>query len=764
MIRPYSNLSNLPFRSLAWWVGLSILIVCTTLASANGADLGRAKRVVMITTGSRFSPGFALLEQNALDTIAKLGPGRIDFYSEFLDIIHFPNEKYQRIFRNYLREKYAENPPDLLMLLYVGNLGIAATLLEQLFPKVPVVVVGFTEEKVATDQLGSLVSGFAQHVDPRTTMDLILRLQPETRRIVIIGGTADVDRLVLDRAEEAARSLTGQVEFEFWDKRSLAQIRQSVTSLPPKTVLLFTRMYRDAAGETFIPARVAQLIAESANVPLYVLLDSQVGVGSLGGFVVDIGLMGKQAGERASRILRGAAPASLPFEIRTDGVPMFDWRALKRWGISENRLPPGSVVRFKEPSIWESYRWYIIGALAIMAVQVLLIVGLLLHWVRRRQAEAELRESQEFMDISTRAGELGLWVRDLERGDLWANERLRTLFGFGPNDALRFDDFLARIHPDDRGHVVSLFQRGQKDGLLVEADFRVVSNGTERWIAAKGQSVDSGPGSARRRMGALTDITARKEAEWAAQRHRDELAHVSRVSMMGQLASTLAHELNQPLGAILGNAEAAEIFLDNDPPALAEVRAILVDIRRDDQRAADVIQRMRSLLMHGKLQLNTLAVGELIEEAIAFVKPNALLREVEISVELAAELPAVRGDRVQLEQVLLNLMLNGMDSLKGCPAEQGRLIVSARRGGDRTVEVAVSDCGHGISADALDRIFASFYTTKADGLGMGLPICQTIIEAHQGRIWAKNNPHGGATFCFTLPMAGGNEGGGTSVE
>ena len=207
MIRPYSNLSNLPFRSLAWWVGLSILIVCTTLASANGADLGRAKRVVMITTGSRFSPGFALLEQNALDTIAKLGPGRIDFYSEFLDIIHFPNEKYQRIFRNYLREKYAENPPDLLMLLYVGNLGIAATLLEQLFPKVPVVVVGFTEEKVATDQLGSLVSGFAQHVDPRTTMDLILRLQPETRRIVIIGGTADVDRLVLDRAEEAARSL-----------------------------------------------------------------------------------------------------------------------------------------------------------------------------------------------------------------------------------------------------------------------------------------------------------------------------------------------------------------------------------------------------------------------------------------------------------------------------------------------------------------------------------------------------------------------------
>ncbi|MGB7952274.1 MAG: ABC transporter substrate binding protein, partial [Candidatus Binatia bacterium] len=594
-------------------------------------------------------------------------------------------------------------------------------------------------------------------VEPRTTMELILRLQPETRRIVIVGGTAEVDRLVLDRVADAARSFTDQVEFDFWNSRPMAEIRQSVTSLPPKTVLLFTRMYRDAAGETFIPARAAQLIAESANVPLYVLADAQVGVGAVGGVVVDIGLMGKRAGELANRILSGAAPASLPFEIRADGVPMFDWRALKRWGISESRLPPGSVVRFREPTIWESYRWYIIGALAIIAAQVLLILGLLLQRVRRRQAEVKLRESQEFMEISTRAGELGLWVRDLERGDLWANERLRSLFGFGQNDVLRFDDFLARIHPDDRSRVGSLLQCAQKEGLLFEADFRVVSNGTERWIAAKGQSVDNGPDRARRRMGALIDITSRKEAELEAQRHRDELAHVSRVSMMGQLASTLAHELNQPLGAILGNAEAAELFLERDPPALDELRAILVDIREDDLRAADVIQRMRSLLMRGKLQLQPLAVGELIAEAIVLVKPNALLREVEISVELAPELPAVRGDRVQLEQVLLNLMLNGMDSLKGCPAEQRRMIVSAHHSDDRTVEVAVSDFGHGIPADRLERIFESFYTTKADGLGMGLAISQTIIKAHQGDIWAKNNPHGGATFYFSLPVAGSVE-------
>ena len=206
MIPTARHLSNRPFRSIARWVALSILVVCITVASANGADSGRAKRVVVISTGSRFSPGFALAEQNAIDTMAKLGPGRVDFYSEYLDIVRFPSESYQRIFRNYLHEKYADNPPDLLMFIYVGSLGITAKLLGQLFPEVPVVVIGLTEEKVATDQLGSLVSGFAQHVDPRTTIEMILCLQPETRRIVIIGGTAEVDRLVLDRAEKEAPS------------------------------------------------------------------------------------------------------------------------------------------------------------------------------------------------------------------------------------------------------------------------------------------------------------------------------------------------------------------------------------------------------------------------------------------------------------------------------------------------------------------------------------------------------------------------------
>ena len=188
--------------------------------------------------------------------------------------------------------------------------------------------------------------------------------------------------------------------------------------------------------------------------------------------------LGNRLADYAARILGGPPSTAFPFEVRTTGVPTFDWRALKRWSISESSLPPGSIVRFRESTFWQQYHWYVVGALAIIAIEAVLIVRLLLHRARRRRAEGELRESQEFMELSTNAGELGLWVRDLEGGAMWTNPRLRSLFGFGPNNVVRFDDVVARIHADDRSQVISLVQHAQEDGLPFETEFRVVNNGT----------------------------------------------------------------------------------------------------------------------------------------------------------------------------------------------------------------------------------------------------------------------------------------------
>lgn len=234
---------------------------------------------------------------------------------------------------------------------------------------------------------------------------------------------------------------------------------------------------------------------------------------------------------------------------------------------------------------------------------------------------------------------------------------------------------------------------------------------------------------------------------------REELAHSSRVSTMGQLASSLAHELNQPLGAILRNTEAAELLVEQVPPDLAEIRAILADIRLDDQRAGGVIDRMRALLKRQKAERTYLALDELLHEVGALARTDALRRKVQMTVEVAPGLPPVCGDRIQLQQVLLNLILNGMDAMSEEPPENRRLIVEGRQMDAQTLEVRVRDRGPGVPAQSVSRLFEPFFSTKPHGMGLGLSISRTIIEAHQGKISVENQAEGGACFAFTLPVA-----------
>src|SRR5664279_3194399 len=223
--------------------------------------------------------------------------------------------------------------------------------------------------------------------------------------------------------------------------------------------------------------------------------------------------------------------------------------------------------------------------------------------------------------------------------------------------------------------------------------------------------------------------------------------------MMGQLASALAHEINQPLGAILRNAEAAELFMQSESPDLDEIRAILADIRKDDERAGNVITRMRGLLKRRELNTRPLDLGELVGDVASLLRMDAVARKVKLDIDLPVDLPLVRGDRVHLQQVLLNLILNGMDALDAARREDRRISMRAQFDGAQSVEIAVRDTGDGIPAEVLPHVFASFFTTKTNGMGMGLSIARTIIEAHGGRLWAANNDGPGATFRFTLPIA-----------
>jgi signal transduction histidine kinase len=245
----------------------------------------------------------------------------------------------------------------------------------------------------------------------------------------------------------------------------------------------------------------------------------------------------------------------------------------------------------------------------------------------------------------------------------------------------------------------------------------------------------------------------RKIAELKRSRElQAELAHVSRVSLLGELSASLAHELNQPLAAILTNAQAALRFLDADGGDTSEMRAILKDITTADRRASEIIGRMRAMVTKGEVQREAGDLNSDIEDVLLLIGSDLVRKNVTVTTELSLELPSVKGDHIQLQQVLMNLILNGCDAMSAKPPEARRLAVATAREGSHQARVSVSDRGTGIAPEIRERIFDAFYSTKAHGLGMGLAICQAIIKAHGGRLWAENNPDEGATFHFTVQI------------
>ena len=250
----------------------------------------------------------------------------------------------------------------------------------------------------------------------------------------------------------------------------------------------------------------------------------------------------------------------------------------------------------------------------------------------------------------------------------------------------------------------------------------------------------------------FANALSRKQVELEAQRLRQDLTHIGRVSALGELTASLAHELNQPLTAILSNAQAAQRLLAADVVNLEEVREILSDIVTDDKRAADVIRRLRALVKKGDLEFVPLDLNEIVGEVAWLMRSDAILRNVSLSLELAADLPTVRGDRVQLQQVVLNLVLNGLEAMREPHAGERTLVIRTARDGAAALRVAVQDSGSGIDLKDLDRMFEPLYTTKPEGLGMGLAIVRTIVDAHGGGLGAANNAQGGATVHFTLPL------------
>ncbi len=374
--------------------------------------------------------------------------------------------------------------------------------------------------------------------------------------------------------------------------------------------------------------------------------------------------------------------------------------------------------------------------------------------IRAKQLSRELRESEERMRLAARAADLSFWHWDIKRDEVWIDDVGKERTGTSGPGLANHERHLSLVHPDDRDRIREALDQAIEQHRDFEADFRMTSpSGEERWITASGKVERDAQGEPSRLRGVSMDITARRQFESELQKHRSALSHTQRVFALGQLSAALAHELNQPLGAILRNAEAGELFLRQDPPDLSELREIFVDIQRDDQRAAAVIDRMRALLKHRELRFEVIALSDLIGQVAALLNAEMQARHAALRITVPATLPEVRGDRVQLQQVLVNLLLNGLDALDARPNGVRQICINAAQVDGGLVELAVEDTGIGIDPDRLSDLFEPFVTTKREGTGIGLAISKTIVEAHGGRIWAENNPDGGACIRFTLPVA-----------
>ena len=410
-------------------------------------------------------------------------------------------------------------------------------------------------------------------------------------------------------------------------------------------------------------------------------------------------------------------------------------------------------------SVGRQDRWYIVLTLGLLALQGGLIGALLVQRRRRREAQTESAAALESSASITEAvlaalpGETAIIDATgtiSKVNEAWATAARSQPGGaalvVGANylEACRAAvDMPADVARKKHAAVAAILQ-GERDEFVVE--YPSTRRGEDRWLETRVRRLARLGGGA---AVMCLDVTGRRQAEAAVQRHVSQLAHLDRVAGLGQLASSLAHELNQPLTAILSNAQAASRLLTGPRADLEEVRACLADIVNDDQRAAEVIRRMRRLLRKTDFRSLPLAINDLVANTIGLVANDALLHGVSLEFDPAPALPVAYGDLVQIQQVVLNLLSNAIAAAAdGSTPRKVTLWTSVAASGH--VELAVHDSGKGIPEGDLDRLFEPFFTTKPDGLGMGLPISRTIVEAHGGRLLAQNDPNGGATFRLHL--------------
>jgi signal transduction histidine kinase len=609
-----------------WVAAVVVHLVSIGETAAHPKFADQPKKILFLHSfGSNFQP-FAAWSREINRELNRQSPWPLDIQEQALVTARGGDDPSEAKLVEYLKALYAQQSPDLIVVSGAPAARFAQQHRADLYPATPMLLAGLEGRRVDQSMLSEQDAVVALRFDYAALFENILRLLPETRTIAIVVGKSPNERFWMGvMQQEVKPRLANKVELIFYNERPFEAILKQVANLPPHSAIYYQQMAVDGAGVVYGDKEPLKRISEVANAPIFSFDQSYFNGEIVGGPMSSPTEGARPMAAAAIRILGGEKAGNIKVPLIEFSAPKYDWRQLQRWNISESRLPPGSEILFREPTVWERYSWQIALITAVILVQAALISALLGEHRRRQLAEVQSRQ----------------------------------------------------------------------------------------------------------RMA--------------------ELAHVNRFSTAGELTASIAHEINQPLGAILTNAETADEILKSPTPDIAELKDIVKDILQDDRRAAEVILRMRSLLKKAPFEAKNIDLNGVARETIGFLSALAIARKVELfSVITPAGLP-ILGDRIQLQQVILNLVVNGIDAMRDTPNENRAISIRTSRV-EGFAQLSVSDRGPGIPEDKLKAIFEPFFTSKSGGMGMGLSIARTIIEAHHGQIWAQNRDHGGASFRIRLPL------------
>jgi signal transduction histidine kinase len=608
------------------WTRTALACAALLLLATIQAAAAEPRRVLLLHAfGHPYSPWSDMAGSFRAELVKK-SPQPIDLYEVSLDTARVQNPQDEGPFVEYIRALLAGRKLDLIVPAGAPAAFFMQRHRGELFPAAPMMVIGADLRRIPGATLTDNDTGVLLDLDLPAYLKNVLQLLPETTDVAVVVGNSPVERYWTSELHRDFQSFADRVKIEWFNDLTFNEMLLRAASMPQHSAIFWFLLSEDAAGVPYAQDRALEQLREVSAVPVFAMGDYEFGRGIIGGPLMQTQALGQEAAAVALRILKGETPGAIDPPPVVFGPPMYDWRELRRWNISESRLPPDAIVQFREPRAWEQYRWQIALIAGVLAAQTFLIVYVLIQSRRRRAAEAEAAE----------------------------------------------------------------------------------------------------------------------------QRH--EAAHLMRVSVLGELSGTIAHEINQPLTAILSNAQAALHLLAQKSPDLEEVRDAINDIVHEDNRAGDVIARVRNLLRKGENKSEPVDLNELVTSTIALLNSEMIGRRIEVETDLAGRLPATFGDPVQLQQVLLNLFMNAMDAMAPTAQPQRRIKVSTRAIEADGVEVRIRDRGPGIAPQSQAQLFKPFYTSKPHGLGLGLTICSTIAQAHGGKLGLVNHPDRGAVAVLSLPV------------